>query len=90
MIALAYKMEEFLAEDASFVPGFVLPTMKVGAWRWIGFPKDFSVKLADQVREYRLDWLDEDKKKETLEAMKTGKTFEPVVKTIGKYAPVSN
>ncbi len=90
MIALAYKMEEFLAEDASFVPGFVLPTMKVGAWRWIGFPRDFSVKLADQIREYRLDWLDEDKKKETLEAMKTGKTFEPVVKTIGKYAPVSN
>lgn len=90
MIGLAYKMEEFLAADASFVPGFVLPTMRVGAWRWIGFPEEFSVKLADEIREYRLDWMDEDKKKETLEAMKNGQTFEPVIKTIKKYAPAAN
>jgi len=90
MKSLAFKMEEFLDHDASFVPGFVLPTMKVGAWRWIGFPDEFSVKISDEVREYRLDWMDEEKKKETLQAMKTGETFEPIIKTVDKYAPKSN
>jgi len=90
MKSLAFKMEEFLDQDASFVPGFILPTMKVGAWRWIGFPDEFSVKISDEVREYRLDWMDEEKKKETLQAMKTGETFEPIIKTVDKYAPKSN
>ncbi|MCZ6675138.1 MAG: extracellular solute-binding protein [Verrucomicrobia bacterium] len=90
MISLAMQMEEFLAEDASFVPGFVLPTMRVGAWRWIDYPEEFSVKISGEVREYRLDWIDEEKKKETLEAMKKGRTFDPVIKTIKKYAPKSN
>lgn len=89
MIALARKMEEFISEDGSFVPGFVLPFFRIGLWRWMEYPEDFAVKLTDEPREYRLGWIDEAKKKETDEAMKTGKTFAPFVETIDKYAPVS-
>jgi len=89
MIALSRKMEEFLYDDASFVPGFVLPFLRVGVWRWMEYPDDFAVKITDEVREYRLGWIDQEKKEKTLAAMRNGETFEPVVQVIDTYAPAS-
>jgi microcin C transport system substrate-binding protein len=85
MIDLAHRMEEFLHEDASFVPGFVLPFFRVAAWRWVQFPDNFAVKITDELREYRLGWIDEEKRAETLEAMRRGTTLPPVVKEFDHY-----
>ena len=85
MKQLAYKMEEFLYDDASFSPGFVIPYMRTGAWRWLRVPEEGNVKISTQFEEYRLFWIDEDLKKEVLEARKTGKTFPPEVKVFEQY-----
>lgn len=85
MKALAYKMEEFIHEDASFSPGFVIPYMRHGAWRWLQVPEDGNVKIATSFEEYRLMWIDEDLKKEVLEARKTGEAFPPAVKVYEQY-----
>ncbi|MEX0322045.1 MAG: extracellular solute-binding protein [Puniceicoccaceae bacterium] len=85
----AFRMEEILYEDASFVPGFVQPFYRVAHWRWLRYPDDFNVKLSRSSGEWFLAWIDEDIKAETLAARKSGKKFEPTVKVYDQYAPES-
>ena len=89
MKKLAYQMEEILYEDASFAPGFVRPFYRVAHWRWLCYPDDFNVKLSRDAGEYYLAWIDEEKRKETLEARKSGKSFEPQIRVFDQYAPDS-
>jgi len=85
MKELAFRMEEFLYEDASFVPGFVIPFYRTLHWRWFRFPDDFDVKLSNGPDEYFLSWIDTEMKTETLEARKSGKTFPPVIEVYDQY-----
>jgi microcin C transport system substrate-binding protein len=85
MKRLAFEMEKILYEDASFSPGFVMPFYRTGYWRWIRWPEDFNVKLSSTVDEYFLGWIDQDLKKEVLEARKSGKTFPPKVEVHDQY-----
>lgn len=89
MIDLAYKMEDFLYEEASFVPGFVLPFYRSGYWRWLRFPDDYNVKISTSAGEYWMGWIDSDIKQETLAAQKSGMAFEPVVQVFDQYAPAT-
>ncbi len=66
-------------EHASFVPGFYQGFFRIGHWRWVRYPEEFSYKHAQSAGELFLHWIDEDIKKETLEARKSGKTFEPQI-----------
>lgn len=81
MKQLAFRMEELLYEDGSFVPGFVVPFMRVGYWRWAHWPDDFNVKLATSLTEYFLFWIDETEREETLAARRNGEKF-PVVDAV--------
>ncbi len=81
MQRLAFEMEEILAEDASFVPGFVVPFMRTAYWRWVRWPEGFNVKLARGPVEYFLFWIDEPMREETLDARRRGETF-PVVDAV--------
>lgn len=75
MKRLAYKMEEVLYEDGSFVPGFVVPFMRGAFWRWVKFPEDFNVKTARNLQEYFLFWVDDAVREETMKAKRAGETF---------------
>ena len=45
------------------------------------FPEEtFDARTARDFEEMGVYWIDEEIKKETLEAMKSGKTFPPVIK----------
>ena len=81
------QANRILYEDASFVPGFVQPYYRVAHWRWLRYPRDFNVKLSRSSGEYFLAWIDEDLKRETLEARKSGKKFEPEIEVHDQYAP---
>jgi microcin C transport system substrate-binding protein len=87
MKKLAFRMEEILYEDASFVPGFVNPSYRVAHWRWLRYPDDFNVKLSRSAGEYFLAWIDSEMKEETQQARKNGQTFEPVIREYDQYAP---
>ncbi|MEX0330532.1 MAG: extracellular solute-binding protein [Puniceicoccaceae bacterium] len=89
MRQLAFQMEEILYEDASFVPAFVRPNYRAAYWRWVQYPEDFNVKLSRSSGEYFLAWIDEDLKKETQEARKSGKTFPVSIEVYDQYAPKS-
>jgi microcin C transport system substrate-binding protein len=79
MQELAYRMEDLLHDEACFVPGFVMPFYRFEAWRYVRFPEEFGVALASEYEEFWLHWLDEDLKKETLEARKAGRALPPMV-----------
>ena len=66
-----------LHEDAAFVPGWKSPFWRVGAWRWMRFPNDGNVMQSRVFDEFQMFWIDQDLKRETLEAIRTGKTFQP-------------
>jgi len=85
MKQLAFKLEQFIYDDASFSPGFDIYYLRTGLWRWVGTPKEGNVKLATTFNEYSLFWIDEDVKKETKAAMSAGRTFPPVVRTLDQF-----
>ncbi|MEZ5553207.1 MAG: extracellular solute-binding protein [Pseudomonadales bacterium] len=85
MKRLAFRMEELLYEDASFVPGFVVPFFRTAYWRWVRWPDDFNVKLASGSAEFHLLWIDDARREETLKARKEGKTFPMVDRVYDQY-----
>jgi microcin C transport system substrate-binding protein len=85
MKQLAFKMEELLFADASFSPGFDISFLRTGTWRWLGMPESGNVKIATTFSEYSLYWIDEDVKRETEEARKSGKTFPAVIRVFDQY-----
>ena len=82
---LAWKMEQRLHDEAVFVPGFKAPWYRTGHWRWMKFPAHFDARTARDFEENWLFWIDEDERKATQEAMKTGKTFEKSVKDYDQW-----
>ena len=87
MVELAFQMEGILREEAVFSPGYVMPFIQAGSWRWVGFPDDFSNKLAHYYESEWVQWVDEEKKEETLKAKRAGETFPPLVKVYDQYRP---
>jgi microcin C transport system substrate-binding protein len=85
MKQLAFKLEQFIYDDASFSPGFDIYYLRTGLWRWVVTPKEGNVKLATTFNEHSLYWIDEDLKKETKAAMSAGRTFPPVVRTLDQF-----
>lgn len=83
--ALAFKMEEILHEYASFSPGFVMPTYRIGTWRWVGWPEDFNVRFSRSADEFYLHWIDETKRAETLEARRGSTSFPAGVRAFDQW-----
>ena len=73
MKVLARQMEEFLYDEASFVPGCKMPFYREGYWTWIRFPEYFDMKRSSSPDDYGLYWIDQDAKQKVLEAKKNGK-----------------
>ncbi|MEE2776931.1 MAG: extracellular solute-binding protein [Acidobacteriota bacterium] len=75
MLDLAFRIEELLHEEAVFSPGYVMPYLQAGSWRWIGWPEGFSNKIAHYYESEWMQWVDEEKREETLRAKRSGQTF---------------
>lgn len=85
MIGLAFEMEQKLHDEAVFVPAFYIPFYRTGYWRWRHYPDDFNLMNSEAAGEYSLSWMDKDEKKETLDAVKSGKTFEKSIEVYDQY-----
>jgi microcin C transport system substrate-binding protein len=85
MKRLAFEMEHILYDDASFVPGFVVPFYRLAYWRWLRWPEGFNAKLSRSADELYLSWIDQDLKKEVEKARGAGKTFPPSITVYDQY-----
>jgi microcin C transport system substrate-binding protein len=86
MIDLAHRMTRLHHDYASFVPGFFQGFFRLGYWRWMRYPENFSNKHASGPGELFVYWIDTQAKEETLAAKKSGETFEASVKIYDQWA----
>ncbi len=86
---LSRKIQQRVHDSASWIPLDVTPFFREFYWRWMKFPAIPGDKetgdIFDSPAGSGYFWIDEDIKKETLDAMKANKTFKPVVNIITKY-----
>lgn len=85
MKELAWKMERRVHDHAVFIPAFKSPWYRVGYWRWVKWPDDHDVRISRDFEESWVFWIDEDERKATQEAMKSGKTFPKTVKAYEQW-----
>ncbi len=87
MRQLAFQMEEILHEDASFVPGFVMPFYRAAAWRWARWPDHFDVRISRDPLEYWLGWIEPGKREQVLAARRSRERFEPIIEVYDRHRP---
>lgn len=87
MRELAFEMEEILHEDASFVPGFVMPFYRSAAWRWARWPEHFDVRISRDPLQYFLGWIEPGERERIRAARDSGASFDPVVEVYDRYRP---
>ncbi len=75
-IKLSHKIQEKIHQIGAYVPSYKVPYIRAAYWRWLQFPKVPGTRdtLLDPL-EIGIFWIDEAIKKETLAAIKSGKTF---------------
>ncbi len=88
-IRLAREIQRKVHDMCAWIPLYQVPYVRHLYWRWMKLPDPPGPRVSNDLFE-RFEpwdsnkfggyfWIDEEVKKETLEAMKEGRTFEPVV-----------
>ncbi|MGF1901869.1 extracellular solute-binding protein [Aliivibrio sifiae] len=84
--ALSREIQQVIADANVIVPGYMVPYARAGYWRWIKLPEQIATKQTGYLfhgwgfsQTFSTFWIDEKTKKETKAAMKSDKTFEPVI-----------
>jgi microcin C transport system substrate-binding protein len=82
---LSREIQAQIHELGIYIPFFNVPYTRHGYWRWIQLPEHHGTRTSDYLfppgavgSDKGLFWIDEDLKQETFEAMKSGRSFDPV------------
>lgn len=70
-----FEADQIVHDEALWVPGFDQNFYWVASWRWVQWPPGFNVSVSQDPYQNHVLWIDEDVRAETLEAMRSGKTF---------------
>ena len=79
MIRLSHQMIELHHEQASFVPGYYRPYMRIGHWRWLRYPEFFNHRHISVPTETWVHWIDTEIKEQVQAARSAGESFPPLV-----------
>ena len=75
-------MQQKIHDEALWVPCWTTEFVRLGYWRWVKWPNSATTQFCHPVvfdpMESYLYWVDNDVKKETMEAKRKGKPFEEV------------
>jgi microcin C transport system substrate-binding protein len=85
-VELAHKIERKIYDLAVFIPMYKVPYTREAYWRWMKLPATYGTRTSDALFDPLAEgfgadglfWIDQDAKKETLEARASGRTFPPV------------
>ncbi len=85
----SWAAQQKIHDEALFSPGWVTDFVRIGSWRWVRWPDTketpFNVPIIYEPLESYVLWIDDDMKKETEAAMRSGKKFPEVQKVIDVY-----
>ena len=92
---VTHKLQRIIHDEGIFVPGYTVDFVRMGSWRWVRWPDSeetrFCPPIVYEPLEVHVLWIDEEMKKETLDAKRDGRTFEEVNKIVDDYRyPVSD
>ncbi|MBB5350195.1 microcin C transport system substrate-binding protein [Haloferula luteola] len=85
VIRTSHELERIFHDRAVWVPAYQRPFYRVGYWRWLRWPEDFNVKIANEPEVSHVFWIDSEIKQETLEAMRSGRSFGEVNRVYDQY-----
>jgi microcin C transport system substrate-binding protein len=71
----SHRVEEIIHRDAPWIPGYAIPYIRCGYWRWVRWPDNFNIKQIRDVHASYVFWIDDEIKEETKKAMREGTTF---------------
>lgn len=72
----SWGADQLIHEEAAWIPGYDQNYWRVAYWRWVKWPeKTFNVAVSELPMSNHLHWIDEDVKRETLDAIKAEKAF---------------
>ncbi|WP_411826605.1 ABC transporter substrate-binding protein [Luteolibacter sp. AS25] len=78
----AIKLQNIIHDEAIFIPSYTAEFVRVGNWRWMRWPDSeetrFCPPIVYEPLEAFVHWIDEDIKEETMEAKRSGETFDEV------------
>ncbi|MFR2949168.1 MAG: hypothetical protein ACLTNK_07515, partial [Akkermansia muciniphila] len=84
-----WKVQQKIDDEALWVPCWTTEFIRLGYWRWVKWPNSATTQFCHPVvfdpMESYLYWVDNDIKKETMEAKREGKTFEEVDTVYDQY-----
>lgn len=85
----AWKLQRIMHDEAIFVPGYSVDFVRIGSWRWVKWPDcpttRFSPPVVYDPHEVFVFWVDEEVKKETMAARRSGKSLGETTRTIEDY-----
>lgn len=75
----AWKLQRIMHDEAIFFPGFTTDFIRIASWRWVRWPDcettRFSPSVVYDPHELHLFWIDPNKQRETLDAVRRGRAF---------------
>ena len=85
----AHEMQQIIHDSGVYVPGYMTEFVRVGCWRWVRWPdSDFTEFCPPRTYvpfESYVYWIDEDVRKETEDARRSGKKFPEVQAVKQRY-----
>lgn len=82
----SWEIEHVIHELAPWVPLYHRNYYRLGYWRWLQFPEEtFNVRVSSLPGEAHVHWIDTEKKEETLDAMREGRTFPETLEIHERY-----
>ncbi|WP_439333864.1 extracellular solute-binding protein [Vibrio agarilyticus] len=83
-VTLGHQIQQKVTDAYVIVPGYMVPYVRYGHWRWVKFPeKPMQRWTQDVLMSAQLGdgtfWIDNAVKKETEKAMKSGQSYPPVL-----------
>ncbi len=83
--SLSYRIEEAIAAEASFIPGWATPWHRTAFWRWVRWPDDFNVRTSENPAQAHVHWIDESVRRETREAIAASRPLPPLDLNFEQY-----
>lgn len=85
----AVKLQNIIHDEAIFVPAYTVDFVRIGSWRWMRWPDSeetrFCPPIVYEPLEAHVHWIDGEMKEETMDAKRSGKTFEEVNRIFDEY-----
>jgi len=91
----AWKLQNIMRDEAIFIPGYTIDFLRMGSWRWVRWPDCENTRFSPPVvydprTEIHVHWVDTDIQRETLAAMRSGKSYGESIRTIDTYRTVND